>query len=469
MIALATDDLFHGGTQRHMEKMELIRQNYKLGKFTWKQGRFVGKDVTQMEDGSILLDQKFYLESKLELIPISRERKRRRFSPCTALEVEQLRTLVGIVSWVAKETRCDLAGKAAILQQAFPRPLIKDLIAGNQLAAEALSHKDLGIRLMPIPLQRLRAGVVTDASWGNSKELGTYLEPINQMDWWEETSTTWIRHHGSARTVAFHPASAPGGPDLHDLLPERQTELVLPTSSTTLDDEWTTANSLRTLSTTPWKGKTTFWKQPTGSSLDPKLIHTGYEQLAKLFSQGGEIVMFYDESLPMSQQPQQVSLAAWKSYRLKRRTVNTLSSETQALVRGMGSIHWFRVLILEARGMTLSARDWHREVARLPFICVTDSKSLYDTVRKCTNPASQCEDKRTSIDVALIKQELQDLEGTIRWIDGRTMIADPLTKESKADYLRYVIRHGYWSILEEGAALQQKLMERQGHDILFVI
>ena len=179
--------------------------------------------------------------------------------------------------------------------------------------------------------------------------------------------------------------------------------------------------------------------------------------------------MFYDESLPMSQQPQQVSLAAWKSYRLKRRTVNTLSSETQALVRGMGSIHWFRVLILEARGMTLSARDWHREVARLPFICVTDSKSLYDTVRKCTNPASQCEDKHTSIDVALIKQELQDLEGTIRWIDGRTMIADPLTKESKADYLRYVIRHGYWSILEEGAALQQKLMERQGHDILFVI
>eukprot|EP00434_Breviolum_minutum_P043331 symbB.v1.2.038620.t1/scaffold6086.1/size21030/1 len=318
---------------------------------------------------------------------------------------------------------------------------------------------------MPIPLQRIRAGVVTDASWGNSKELGTYLEPINQMDWWEETSTTWIRHHGSARTVAFHPASAPGGPDLHDLLPERQTELVLPTSSTTLDDEWTTANSLRTLSTTPWKGKTTFWKQPTGSSLDPKMIHTGYEQLAKLFSQGGEIVMFYDESLPLSQQPQQVSLAAWKSYRLKRRTVNTLSSETQALVRGMGSIHWFRVLILEARGMTLSARDWHREVARLPFICVTDSKSLYDTVRKCTNPASQCEDKRTSIDVALIKQELQDLEGTIRWIDGRTMIADPLTKESKADYLRYVIRHGYWSILEEGAALQQKLMERQGQQV----
>ena len=469
VIALATDDLFHGGGQRHQDNMEKIRKTYKLGKFTWKQGRFVGKDVTQLEDGSILLDQRFYLESKLEMIPISRDRKRKRFSPCTAVEVEQLRTLVGVLSWVAKETRCDLAGKTAILQQAFPRPLIKDLIAGNQLAAEALDHKDLGIRLMPIPLHRLRAGVVTDASWGNSKEFGTYLEPSSPDDWWEETPTTWIRHHYADRTVAFHPASAPGGPDLHDLLPDRRTDLRLPESSTSLTDEWTSSNSLRTLSTTSWKGTTTFWKQPQGESLDSKLIHTGYDQLAKLFSQGGEIVIFYDESLPVSQQPQQVSLASWKSYRLKRRTVNTLSSETQALVRGLGSVHWYRVLILEARGLALSARDWQREVSRLPFICVTDSKSLYDTVRKCTNPASQCEDKRTSIDVALIKQELQDLEGTIRWIDGRTMIADPLTKESKADYLRYVIRHGNWSILEEGAALQQKLLERQGQDILFVM
>ena len=63
VIALATDDLFHGGGQRHMDNMEKIRKTYKLGKFTWKNGRFVGKDVTQLEDGSILLDQKFYLES----------------------------------------------------------------------------------------------------------------------------------------------------------------------------------------------------------------------------------------------------------------------------------------------------------------------------------------------------------------------------------------------------------------------
>ena len=468
VIALATDDLFHGGTERHIQKMEQLRTKYKLGKYTWKTGRFVGKEVTLHEDGSITLDQQFYTESRVQLIDLPRDRKRRRFSACTPLEVEQLRGLVGVLSWLSKETRCDLAGRTALLQQAFPRPLVRDLIAANQLAKEALDHKDIGIKVMPIPLDRLRAGVVTDASWGNSKEFGTQLES-NSDDWWEEHEDRWIRHHVTERFTAFHPAAAPDGPDLHGLRPERYTEILDQNKASNLEDLWTKSDSIRSLSTRPWTGSTVFYKQDKDNILDPKDIHSGYEQLGKLFSQGGEIVIFYDKDLPQSQNLQNVTLASWKSYRLKRRTVNTLSSETQALVRGMGSVHWYRVMILESHGLQLSARDWHREVSRLPFICVTDSKSLYDAICKCTNPASQCEDKRTSIDISLAKQEIADLNGKIRWIDGRNMITDPLTKETKSDFLRHILRTGQWSILEEGSALQRKLMERQpDHDILFV-
>ncbi len=323
---------------------------------------------------------------------------------------------------------------------------------------------------MPIPLERLHAGVVTDASWGNAKEFGTYLESTDSPDYWEEHSDRWIRHHLQPRLTAFHPAAAPSGPDLHDLLPERDQELRTGEQTTSLTDQWTTSDSLRTLSTMPWTGSTTFYKQDKGNVLDAKDIHAGYEQLNKLFSQGGEIVIFYDQDLPTSQVPQNVTIGAWKSYRLKRRTVNTLSSETQSLVRGLGAVHWFRVLILESKGMHLSARDWQRSVAQLPFICVVDSKSLYDTVQKCVNPASQCEDKRTSIDIVLIKEELSQLGGTIRWVDGRTMLADSLTKEMRSDLLRHVIESGRWSILEEGASLQQKLLERKpSYEVMFVL
>ena len=83
IIALATDDLFHGGTHRHAMLMERVKQHYKLGKFTWREGRFVGKQVTLLSDGSITLDQQFYTEARVAPIQISRDRKRKRFSVYT--------------------------------------------------------------------------------------------------------------------------------------------------------------------------------------------------------------------------------------------------------------------------------------------------------------------------------------------------------------------------------------------------
>ena len=233
--------------------------------------------------------------------------------------------------------------------------------------------------------------------------------------------------------------------------------------ATTLDDQWHVATGIKELSTEPWTGETWFTKvQKETERLKHTEIHSSYEQLDKLYSQGGEVIMLYDASLPTSQSLQQVTIAAWKSYRLRRRTVNTLSSETQAVVRGLGSVHWYRVLILETLGLRFSAREWHEAVSQLPFIAVTDSKSLYDAVKKCMNPASQCDDKRTSIDISLIKQELAHLNGSIRWIDGRVMIADGLTKACKTDYLRHVLRSGTWCILKRGQPCRASLQSGVG-------
>ena len=470
IVALATDDMFHSGTPRHQSKIDTIRRQYKLGKDVSGSGRFVGKDFQHLPDGSILINQAFYVDAKVQKIPISRERKRQRFSPCTPSEVEQLRALVGTLAWLSKETRCDLAGKTALLQQAFPRPLIRDIIAGNSLAEEAIQHKDVGIKVMPIKLDQLRVGVVTDASWGNSKEFGQFLEGEKSEDFWTEEDDTWTRHHQTPRTLSFHPLAAPNGPDPHLLSGERITTLESSSEPVTLHDEWHVKGSIRECSKELWCGKTVFRKALPGKGLSHEEIHTGYEQLERLYSQGGEMVFFYDRALPESQSLQHITVSAWKSYRLRRRTVNTLSSETQALVRGLGSVHWYRVLILETLGLQFSAREWQSSVKQLPFVCITDSKSLFDVVRKCMNPASQCDDKRISIDIALIKQELNQLNGQIRWIDGRTMIADSLTKTgTKGDYLRHILRTGQWCLLEEGAALQKKLLERQPCTVHFLI
>jgi len=69
---------------------------------------------------------------------------------------------------LAKETRPDLAGRVAILQQSLPHPYIQDIIEANSLAQEAVKHAEVGITIHPIPLKYLRVGTVSDASWETS-------------------------------------------------------------------------------------------------------------------------------------------------------------------------------------------------------------------------------------------------------------------------------------------------------------
>ena len=64
IISLATDDMIHGGTDQHWENMEWLRGQYRMGKYTQGSGKFTGKMVEQEKDGSILLHQKPYLESR---------------------------------------------------------------------------------------------------------------------------------------------------------------------------------------------------------------------------------------------------------------------------------------------------------------------------------------------------------------------------------------------------------------------
>ena len=122
VIGLATDDMIHGGDQYHASKMAIIQRRYKLGKFQYDEGRFCGKDMKMEKNGSILVNQTIFAKEKVIDIPISKERKKHRYSFCTEEEISQLRILLGSLARLSKETRPDLAGRVALLQQAMPSP-----------------------------------------------------------------------------------------------------------------------------------------------------------------------------------------------------------------------------------------------------------------------------------------------------------------------------------------------------------
>lgn len=193
IISVATDDLLHGGTDEHWQRMNSIQSKYRLGKFAKGDGRFAGKEVKHdPASGVIRLCQPLYTSEKVKLLVLTKERRQEKMSYCTEVEITALRGLLGSLAWLAKETRPDLCGRVALLQQCMPRPFVQDMLDANSVAKEAIRDPELGIQFYPIPFHLLRVGTVTDASWGNSRQ--EYLEE-GTMDFWEETKDSWIRHH----------------------------------------------------------------------------------------------------------------------------------------------------------------------------------------------------------------------------------------------------------------------------------
>ena len=448
MISVATDDLLHGGEAEHWQNMEWLNQNYKLGKFTSGNGRFVGKEISCLPDGSILVNQPIYTQEKVNQIPITRERARQKMSRCTEKEITQLRGLLGSLAWLSKETRPDLAGRVALLQQEFPEPFVQAILDGNALAREAIRYKDVGVRIWPIKPENLRIGTVTDASWGNVR--GPTRE--GDHDYWVETKKEWIRVHRQPRHLTFHPAGEVGGPDLYSIQSERKT-IWMNTNYEENEhlDQWNQSGHLHRLGTSMWTGRTIFLKKEKQVAA----INEKFLQPQRLGSQGGHLVFFYDSRMETEEKAFPVSIISWKSYKLKRCTVNTLSAECQAMIQGVGALHWMRFLLAESMGERLRLDTWEDVVGKIPYIAVTDSKSLYDAITKCRNTASHIEDKRTAIDITILKGDFKRTKGQVRWVEGSRMLSDSLTKKMNPSYLRKILGDGNWSLSEKGFLMQE--------------
>ena len=88
-----------------------------------------------------------------------------------------------------------------------------------------------------------------------------------------------------------------------------------------------------------------------------------------------------------------------------------VSAECQSLIAGIGQVHWHRYLLLEVTGADMTEKDWEHRLATVPYVAVVDSKSLYDCMNRLVCTYAQVEDKRTAIDVAILKDDLQKTGG----------------------------------------------------------
>ena len=146
---------------------------------------------------------------------------------------------------------------------------------------------------------------------------------------------------------------------------------------------------------------------------------------------------------------------------LPRAVSSTLSGEAQALATASGSVEWLNLLLSEALDGSVIPSMCRSLLAKRPAILATDCKSLYDHLISPSSPTA-VDDRRTSIDIVIIRVSIKLLSAQIRWLPTNRMIADGLTKDKMepSDLLRSCVRAASYQISPEDHVLAQQAAER---------
>ena len=106
----------------------------------------------------------------------------------------------------------------------------------------------------------------------------------------------------------------------------------------------------------------------------------------------------------------------WNSFKLKRVVSSTLSAETLALSEALDHAH----LLSHIYGEVI-----YPDRKRIPIIALTDSNSLVEAV-KTTNLSTE---KRLRIEIASLREAVENKEVKIKWINNKHQLSNCLTKQ----------------------------------------
>ena len=176
-------------------------------------------------------------------------------------------------------------------------------------------------------------------------------------------------------------------------------------------------------------------------------------------TQGGYVVGFTHKNIDNSQTCKWTP-AFWKSHRLPRMVNSTLSAEAQSMSWAASMCEWISLVVAEAISGRACAQTLWKHPSRPLCVLVTDCKSLYDHLKSPSAPS--LDDRRTSIDIVIIREALRRMDASLRWIPTDRMLADSMTKESPdaLDLLRACLRCGSYQISPEETVLEWRASER---------
>ena len=178
-------------------------------------------------------------------------------------------------------------------------------------------------------------------------------------------------------------------------------------------------------------------------------------------TQAGHIIAFCSKELQDGHLVQWVP-ATWRSHKLSRAVSSTLAAESQSMSVASGTVEWLLLVLTEVLDGKFPMRECRDVMSRRPPILVTDCKSLYDHLLSPSAPTA-IEDRRTSIDVTIIRESIHNMSAHVRWVPTNRMLADGLTKDQgdPLDLPRSCIKAASYQISPEDTVLQMQAEERE--------
>ena len=158
-------------------------------------------------------------------------------------------------------------------------------------------------------------------------------------------------------------------------------------------------------------------------------------------SQGGLLVFICSHQELESGSMMPLNVFYWKSHKLARICRSSLSSEAQAAAIAVDELEWCKIFVSVMIDPTLPIESPEALQKLGPSPLVTDAKSLFDAA-KSLSPSMKLSEKRTAIEVAIVRDRMNALLGKWMWVNSHQQISDGLTKPASRDSMAYIMKRG---------------------------
>ena len=163
-------------------------------------------------------------------------------------------------------------------------------------------------------------------------------------------------------------------------------------------------------------------------------------------SQGGLITMLVDRKV-LDGKRSAYSPIAWQSRKLPRVCRSSTSAEIQTGSHSMDSHEFTKQILAEwYNPAKIPVQEMDAALGQFPSLVVTDSKNLYDSVVRVETSGLQLEEKRLALEVLSIRERIQAIGVSFRWVDADQQLADGLSKPFVYNDLLQAFQRGVVSI-----------------------